>query len=442
MKTVAKPVETQKAAHELAFAAPRGASDIWGGEWLFWDKLFKEARKFAEFYDFAKIETPLIEEADLFIKTAGEATELIERQLLTTKAENLALRPEITVGVVRAYVEHKMSRTGTFQKFWYEGPVFRNTKQGPGKLREFHQIGFEIVAGANDPLYDAQIALIFWKFFETLKLKNVGLIMNSVGCKICRPIYIRQLQNYYKNRTKELCEDCERRFKANPLRLLECRNDRCVDLKESAPNFFDKLCSPCSAHFRSVLEYMDELSIPYSLDNFMIQGVDYYSRTVFNIGIMEGGSSTELKVNEEFQTLASGGRYDYLFEAFGMKTTPGVGGALVMETVIAAMKAQNIMVPPKPEKRVFIIHVGEMAKRKMFGIMETLREAGISVSEALSRESLQAQLKAAGNEDNKLALILGQKEVFEESIIIRDLKHSTQETVPLTKVVEEVKKRL
>jgi histidyl-tRNA synthetase len=434
MKIAIKSADVSKPVHEPNFAAPRGTADIWGGEWLYWDRLFKEARKFAEFYDFTKIETPLIEEADLFIKTAGEATELIERELLATKNEGLALRPEMTVGVVRAYVEHKMSRTGTFQKFWYEGPVFRNTKTGPGKLREFHQVGFEIVAGANDPAYDAQVALIFWKFMESLKLKNVGLTMNSVGCKICRPIYIRQLQNYYKNRTKELCEDCERRFKTNPLRLLECRKEHCMEMKAEAPNFFDKLCSPCSAHFRSVLEYLDELGIPYALDNFMIQGVDYYSRTVFNLAITEGG--------EEFQSLASGGRYDYLFETFGMKTTPGVGGALVMETIIAAMKAQNIPLPQKPDKRVFIIHVGEMAKRKMFGIMETLREAGVQVSEAISKESLQAQLKAAGNDENKLALILGQKEVFEESIIIRDLKHSTQETVPLGRLVEEVKKRL
>ncbi len=432
-----KPPEKAVSKPDAGFSAPRGMEDIYGAEWLYWDKLFKVARKLSEFYDFLKIETPVLEEADLFINTAGEATELVEKELYTARSktgEMLALRPEITVGVARAFLEHKLSRAGQLQKFWYEGPVFRYERLAPGRWREFHQLGFEIMGGVNDPLYDAQIVLVLWKLFESLKLKKVALTMNSVGCKICRPIYMRQLQNFYKNHEDALCEDCKRRFKVNPLRLLDCRNEHCRELAHQAPNFFDKLCSPCSHHFRSVLEYLDELKVPYALNNFLVHGFDYYARTVFELSIDGGG--------EELQLLACGGRYDYLFETLGTKSTPGVGGALHMERVIFAMKAQGVVPPPKPGKRVFIIHVGDLAKKKMLGIIETLREAGIQVSEALSKESLQAQLKMAGGEENKLALILGQKEVFEESIIIRDLKHATQETVPLTRLVDEIRKRI
>lgn len=437
MKVKNPEKEKEKAKSEAAFAAPRGMHDLWGPDWVFWDRLFKEGRKFAEFYDFAKIETPLLEDADLFRRTAGESSDVIEKEIYTLKTkggEELALRPEGTAGIARAYAEHKMSRSSALQKFWYEGPMFRHDRPQAGRFREFHQIGYEIVGGVNDPFYDAQIILIFWKLFESLRIKNVSLTVNSIGCKICRPIYIRQLQNYYKNHTKEFCEDCERRFKVNPLRVLDCKSDNCAPIKSEAPNFYDKLCNPCSTHLRSVLEYLDEVKVPYSLDNFLVRGLDYYSRTVFEFSVSGDG--------EGFKSIAAGGRYDYLFETLGLRPTPSVGGALGMERVIAVMKAQGIVLPSKPEKRVFIVHVGELAKRKLLAIIEELREAGIQVSESLSKESLKAQLKVADHEENRLALILGQKEIFEESIIIRDLKHSTQETVALAKMVEEVKKRL
>lgn len=411
--------------------------DIWGAEWAYWDRLFKEIRKFAEFYDFAKIETPILEEAELFIKTAGESSDLIEKEmyvLRTRNGEALAIRPEGTVGIARAYVEHKMSRSSPLQKFWYEGPMLRNDRQQPGKYREFHQAGYEIVGGVNDPFYDAQIILVLWKLLDSLKVRNMVLTINSTGCKICRPTYMRQVQNYYRNRSKELCEDCERHLKINPLRLLNCKHEHCIVLKAEAPNFYDKLCSPCSMHLRSVLEYLEEIKIPYLLNNFLIHGVDYYSRTVFEISVESEGA--------EPHAVATGGRYDYLFEVLGLKPTPSVGGALRMEQLIAVMKAQNIALPARPGKRVFIVHVGELAKRKLLSVIEELREAGIQVSEALSKDSLQSQLKVADHDENRLAIILGQKEIFEGSIIIRDLKHSIQETVPLTRMVGEVKKRL
>jgi histidyl-tRNA synthetase len=327
-----------------------------------------------------------------------------------------------------------MSRANAFQKLWYSGPMFRACKVDDAHWRQFHQIGFDVLGGASDPLYDAQIILISVRLLEEAKLKNLVVRVNSTGCRICRPIYIRQLQNYYKDHLKELCEDCERRFKTNTFRLLDCKKETCVELRAEAPNFFDKLCSPCSGHLSGVLEYLDELAISYVLDNFFLSDFDHYNRTVFEITVEGAGA--------EQGNLASGGRYDYLFEKLGGKATPAVGASIGMERVIAAMRAQGVALAPKEEKRVFIIHVGELAKKKLLGIIETLRAAGIPVGEALSRESLSAQLKLAEREHAAVALMLGQKEIFEESVIIRDLQRSSQETVPLSRMVEEIKKRL
>lgn len=424
-------------ADKKLFLAPRGTHDVLPSEWIWWDRLATSARKLAEFYHFNRIETPIFEDADLLASALGAETDVVEKELYTVHmktGETLSMRPDGTPGLTRAYLEHKMSRANSFQKLWYTGPMFRACKVDDAHWRQFHQIGFDVLGGASDPLYDAQIVLISVRLLEEAKLKNLVVRVNSTGCRICRPIYIRQLQNYYKDHLKELCTDCERRFKTNTLRLLDCKKEGCVELRNSAPNFFDKLCSPCSAHLSGVLEYLDELAISYVLDNFLLNDFDHYNRTVFEITVEGAGA--------EQGNLASGGRYDYLFEKLGGKATPAVGAALGMERIIAAMRAQGVVLAPKEEKRVFIIHVGELAKKKLLGVIETLRAAGIPVGEALSRESLGAQLKLAEREGAWLALMLGQKEIFEENVIIRDLKKSAQETVPLGRMVEEIKKRL
>lgn len=431
------PEKERTRPEKEGLAAPFGMPDALPDEWPFRERIFSVARRVAEFYDFVRIETPILETMQVFRSGIGADNNMFEKELygLATRAgETLGLRPEHTVGIARAYLQNRLGRAAPLQKLWYEGPVFREEKPEMGRLRQFDEIGLEIIGGSSDPLYDAQVILMLWKILEELKIKGAVLSVNSIGCRVCRPAYIRQLQAYYKNHSKDLCGDCERRLKTNPLRLLDCKESSCVLLKAETPNFFDKLCSTCSGFFTNVLEYLDEMSIPYMLDNFLVRGADYYSRTVFELSTegIEGG----------LKTLAGGGRYDYLFELLDGKITPAVGGALGVEQVMAAMKAQGIQAPQKAEKRVFIMHVGESAKKKLLAVMEDLRAAGIQVSEALSRDSFQSQLKLANKDETKIALILGQKEVFEGSIIVRDLEHSIQETVPLSRMVEEVKKRL
>jgi histidyl-tRNA synthetase len=314
------------------------------------------------------------------------------------------------------------------------GPVFRHDRPQLGRYRQFTQIGFETIGGQNDPVYDAEIISIASDFLMALKIKNASLNVNSVGCRICRPIYKKQLQNYYRNHETELCPDCVRRLKTNPLRLLDCKEPACVTLKEKAPNFLDKLCVVCSGHFKIVLEYLDEAKISYALDNTLVRGLDYYSRTVFEI-VADGPEAG-------LGSLVGGGRYDYLMEMIGGHMTPALGFASGVERLIAVMKARGIEFPAHNGHKIFLAHAGELAKKKAFALVRKLRSDGLKVVEALAKESLSAQLKAADKENIGLALILGQKEIYEESVILRDLKSGAQEAVPLSRIVAEVKKRL
>ncbi len=422
---------------EVILRAPRGMHDVLPAEMGWWDKIWKAVDKLADFYNFQQIETPILEYAALFQRGVGEETDLVAKEMyyVKTKGEDaLVLRPEGTAPMARAYLEHHLGRTSSLQKLFYKGPMFRHERPQAGRFRQSTQAGFEIIGGPNDSIYDAQIILVFERLLEELKIKNPVLKINSIGCRVCRPLYKRQLQSYYKDKEKKLCLDCQRRLKTNPLRLLDCKNESCQPFKSSAPNLLDKLCTACNSHFKSVLEYLEELNLPYLVDNTLVRGLDYYNRTVFEFFVEGSGS--------EVGALAGGGRYDYLVEMLGGRLTPAVGGAVGIERLIAVMKARGIEASKQPAKKVFIIHVGELAKKKSLNLLEALRNAGISASEALSRDSLKTQLRLADREGVKIALIFGQKEIFENSIIIRDFETHLQETVPMDKIVEEVKVRL
>lgn len=436
-KKIRKKNKTQP-TEEFILRTPKGMHDVLPSEQPYWDRINKVIRSVAELYGFGEIRTPILEFALLFQKTAGQATDLIEKEMYLLKTRGgdlLALRPEGTAPVARAYLEHKLGRVAQPQKLYYLGPMFRHENPQLGRYRELTQVGFEILGGANDALYDAQIIAIFRRILAELKIKNVKLKINSIGCRSCRPQYLRLLQNYYSYYEKEICADCSRRLKVNPFRLLDCNKEACKEIKEEAPNILDKLCSACSRHLKDVLEYLDEIGIAYELDNYLVRGLDYYNRTVFEFFAEEEKNNVG--------ALLGGGRYDYLIEFLGGKSTPAVGGAAGIERLIVVMKSQEIVFPQKSSKKIFVAHVGGLAKKKAFTLIERLRqECNVAISEMLSKDSLKAQLKVADRESASLALILGQKEIYEENVIIRDLQSGLQETVPLSNIVEEIKKRL
>jgi histidyl-tRNA synthetase len=307
--------------------------------------------------------------------------------------------------------------------------MFRKERPQEGRFRQFHQAGFEIIGDGNDPIYDAQIILTCYRLLESLKIKNLDVQINTIGCKLCRPDYRRRLIDYY--RKKDVCDNCQRRLKTNPLRILDCKEDKCQELKKDAPIILDYLCVVCKSQFKEVLEYLEELGLPYSLNNHLVRGLDYYNQTVFEV-FAEGFNGA----------LASGGRYDYLARMLGGKDTFAVGVAIGLERVVMVMKKNEVKLPAKPNPKVFFIHVGSLAKRKSLSLIEDLKRSGIRIGEALGKGSLQAQLRQANKGDALLALIFGQKEAFEKSIIIRDLATGSQESVLLDKFIKEIKKKL
>ena len=438
LKKSGKRVETISLRKKVVFQSPRGMHDILPSDWQILSKFYNKAAETLEFYGFSRIETPIVEEKDLFVRTVGEHTDMVEKQMYALRSkgrEDLVLRPEITAPIVRSYLEHGMHRLPQPQKLYYFSQTFRYEKPQAGRFRQFWQVGAETLGGESDPIHDAQIIIAFYKLIEDLKLGNIIVGINSIGGVSDRQNYKKKLVDHYRKHSKEICKDCARRIKTNPLRVLDCKVKGCQGVKEDAPIILDNLASVSKVHFKQVLEYLDELSIPYVLKPNLVRGLDYYNRTVFEIYVAEEG--------REDLSLVGGGRYDYLAEQLGGRQTNGVGAALGVERVVELIREKYPDYgSSRSRKEIYLVHVGALAKKKSVSLLEELRRGGVNVVSNLGKSSLSAQLEGANKANAPLALILGQKEVFEESIIIRDMRAGTQETVPLGKVVEEIKKRL
>lgn len=426
MKNIKKP--------KFDLQSPKGMHDILPRDQAWWEKILKSGKETADFYNFLKIETPMLESAELFEMAMGMDSDVVSKEMFFVKSsgqDRYVLRPEGTAPIARAYIQNGLSHIGQPVKLYYFGSMFRHERPQAGRLREFHQFGFEIMGGASDPIYDAQIMLVSFRLLEDLKIKNLTIQVNSIGCRVCRPHFRKRLLDYYRRYEKDLCGDCKKRIKTNPLRLLDCKNPVCAPFKERAPSLMDNLCTSCSSHLKTVLEYLDELGLPYVLNPHLVRGLDYYNKTVFEI-FAEG---YELAI-------AAGGRYDYLLDMLGGRPTPGVGSALGIERVIEVMKLRSIEVTPKARGKVFLVYIGDLAKKKILGLIEQFRDANIPVKEAFGKDLLKKQMQLADKDQAGFALIMGQKEVYEESIIVRDLKSGMQEGVPLVKIIEVIKKRL
>ena len=434
MKKVKKP--------KVIFQTPRGMADILPQDQGIWKTILEKAREIAEFYNFSKIETPLVESTDLFVRTIGEATEVVEKQMFSFKTkggDNLTIRPEGTPPVARAFIQNRLVNLGLPSKLYYEGPMLRYERPQKGRGRAFHQFGIEIF-GEVDPIYDAQVILITFIILKELKIKDINIQINTLGCRSCRSQWQQRLKTFYQTRLNSLCEDCKIRLEKNPLRLLDCSDNSCIAIKKEAPIGLDNLCNACNDHFKKVLEFIEELKLPYVLNNYLVRGLDYYSRTVAEIWL----DNTEFlgdNLNPSRFSLAGGGRYDYLIEMIGGKNTPAVGMALGLERIVEVLKAKNISYL-KRNPKVFLIQIGDSAKKQALSLIEEFRRSKIAINEKLGRSSIIAQLQAANKTGASFALIFGQKEAFEGNIILRDMRSGVQETIPLEKIVPKLKKRL
>jgi histidyl-tRNA synthetase len=443
----------------------RGMKDILPSEQKYWHLLRNKADSLAKDYGFLRIDTPIMEETGLFVRAVGKQTDIVEKEMFSfvdQGSDNISLRPEATASIVRAYINHGMINLPQPVKLFYWGPMFRHERPQSGRQRQFYQFGCEAL-GDKHPVVDAELILMAYNFFKEIGLET-SVQINSLGCADCRPRYKDALTNYYRNHRSGLCENCKKRLLKNPLRLFDCKEFDCQALKAEAPQIVDWLCEDCKTHFVKVLEYLDELQISYVLNPSLVRGLDYYTKTVFEIwpifapATAGRPSSAPTDLGEEIDSLAQeksaednfsgqsalggGGRYDNLVELLGGRPTPACGFSLGIERTILKLKEANTAVPEVYVPDIFIAQLGESAKRKSLILYEELRNEGIKVAEIFSKDGLKPQLEAANKLGVKYALILGQKELVDGTIIIRDMEAGIQEIVDFKKVVKEVKKRL
>jgi len=411
--------------------------DILQEEQKYFQRIYNVLENIAGFYDFEKIDTPILESAELFSKGIGLSTDIVGKQMFTLKTrggDELALRPEGTAPIIRAYIEQGMVALPQPVKLWYSGPFFRYEHPQQGRFRQFWQFGFETL-GEKGAVIDVQTIQIFYNILRELRLKNLTIELNTIGDSQCRPYYKKLLTSFFKSRESSLCSDCRRRLRENPLRILDCKEEKCHQIISQAPQIIDHLCEECHAHFKEVLEFFDEIELPYTLNPYLVRGLDYYTKTVFEI-FAEGQEGKELGA------LAGGGRYDALGKLVGGKDVPAVGGAGGMERIIAAMKSKNIKFQEAAPAKVFLAQLGNLAKRKSLKLLEDFRKNRIQVSESFGRDSLKVQLSRANKIGAKYTLILGQREALEGQILIRDMASGKQEAVKFEKAVREIEKRL
>ncbi len=415
--------------------APKGTHDILPDEQPYWRYLHKIFEKCALRSGFEKIDVPTFESTNLFKRTIGENTDIVEKEMYTflDKSRNsMTLRPEFTAGIVRAYLEHGMYTLPQPVKLFYSGPVFRYDRPQAGRYREFNQFGLEIF-GATEPVIDAQLIALVWNMHQKLKLKDISLQINSLGCPTCRERYKKELVDYYIMERDQLCSDCRRRLKKNPLRLLDCKNENCLALGANAPQIIDHLCESCNQHFQSVLEYLDEVNIPYELNSRLVRGLDYYNRTTFEIWTKKEGAQN---------AIGGGGRYDGLAKILGGKDVPAIGFSGGSERVIELLKEQETKIPEEQNTPVFLIQLGEQGRKQGLALAEELRDKGIGVADALGKSSLKSQLKLADKKGSKIAILIGQREAAKQTIIMRNMEEGIQNEVPFEKAVEKIRKAL
>ena len=424
-------------ARKLKFQTPTGMHDILPKDQAYFRKIYNVVENIANFYGFGKIDTPILEQSELFSKGIGLDTDIVQKEMFNLKTrggDHLSLRPEGTAPVVRAYIQKGMINLPQPVKLWYFGPFFRYEKPQAGRFRQFWQFGLEIL-GEKGPVIDAQIIQIFYNILKDLRLKNLLVEINSIGDSQCRPYYKKLLKNYLRSRERLLCADCRRRLKTNPLRILDCKQERCQSIVSQAPESIDNLCDTCHQHFKEVLEFLDEAEISYRLNPYLVRGLDYYTKTVFEI-VEDSAEGKALGV------LVGGGRYDNLAKILGRRDIPGTGGAAGIDRIITSMKETGGIVSRVTPPKIFLSQVGKLAKRKSLKLCEEFRKAKISIAESFGRDSLRAQLARANKLGVLYTLILGHKEAIDGTIIVRNMKTGKQKTVKMDKVVKEMKKNL
>lgn len=438
-ETKEEAVLSVKGAKGKVLTLLRGFKDILPRDERYWKKMRHLAEELAEVYGYGWMETPMVEEASLFVRSIGRGTDVVDKEMYVFEdrdATKVCLRPENTAGIARAYILHGMQSWPQPVKVWYWGPMFRHDRPQAGRYREFHQLGYETI-GAKDPVVDAELIAVGYYFLRDLGLSTI-VYVNSIGTVEDRQNYIVELTGYLRTKRAYLCEECKKRLVKNPLRVLDCKNPDCQAVLSEAPQIIDWLSEASRNYFMKVLEYLDDLGIPYELKSTLVRGLDYYTDTVFEYYKEAGEEGAQ-------SALGGGGRYDGLImELSGRAGAPACGFSIGLERVISALREKEKEKGELFEEtnKVFFAQLGEQARRQALKLLENMRSQGIIVKHNLGKAALKAQLELANKYKAVFTLILGQKEVQDGTIIIRDMDSGIQEIVDQKKIVQVLKRKL
>jgi histidyl-tRNA synthetase len=416
----------------LLTKAPRGTRDILFDEATKWVYLESEFRKICGDFGYDEIRTPIFEHTELFQRGVGETTDIVEKEMYTFYDKgnrSITLKPEGTASVVRAYLEHNMYALPQPVKLYYIIPGFRYERPQAGRLREFHQFGVEAF-GTADADMDAEIISLSMMFLERLGLKNLELRINSIGCPNCRKTYRQVLTTFLKDRQVNLCNTCKIRLDKNPLRVLDCKDKNCKNTVKDAPMLLDHLCEECLIHFEKLKNRLDQLNLDYKVDPTIVRGLDYYTRTVFEVLSGELGAQN---------TLCGGGRYDGLVEECGGNPTPGIGFAMGIERLLLTMTGQGITFPRKPSLSVFIVTVGDEASSEGFKLLTELRKSGISADKDYLSRSLKSQMKHAGKFNANYTVIIGEEEIKTGVFTVKNMFSGEQLKLSKNQLIKTLK---
>ena len=409
------------------YAALKGIRDILPPEIYLWQKVEETAKETFSAYGFQELRAPIIESTDIFIRSIGETTDIVEKEMYTFSdkaGRSMTLRPEGTAPVVRCYVQNRLYDLPSPQKFFYHGPMFRYERPQKGRFRQFYQIGVEAL-GTSDPKLDSEILFMLRLFLERIGLKELSFELNSIGCEKCRPDYKKALLNFLSGKIHDFCPDCQRRYKFNPLRILDCKVKGCVNLRAGAPKVTDFLCSDCREHFEELLTLLRLLDFPYIINPGMVRGLDYYTRTTFEVTSKHLGAQN---------AVAAGGRYDRLVEEFGGPSTPAIGFALGIERIVELLRSSDKLEIPAP--KVFIATIGAPAEKEGLILAEKLREKGLWIEIGYAAPSLRSQLRKADKLSVGYVLIIGDDEIRAGTVKWKLLSDGSQGEIRLDKVLE------
>jgi histidyl-tRNA synthetase len=409
----------------------KGFSDVFPEEVGTWQFAEAEARRVFGAYNFAEIRIPIVERTELFSRSIGETTDIVEKEMYTFADHDdneslLTLRPEGTAGVVRAYVESEMYKIEPVRKLYYLGPMFRRERPQKGRMRQFHQIGAEAL-GRSDPFIDAEILLLLHDFLMALGLTEPSLQLNSLGCADCRPAYRARLLDFLRQHASELCGNCQRRIERNPLRALDCKEAGCIAATAKAPSIIDGLCAACREHFDTLQRLLRETGVNYSINPRMVRGLDYYCRTTFEWTSNQLGAQS---------ALAAGGRYDGLVQELGGPAIPGVGFALGVERLVLLLRTLDTHEPTGPS--LFIVWIGAKGRDWAFPLAHRLRQNGLSVELEGETRSLKSQMRRADKLKARSVLIVGEDELQKGKVILRDMASKRQEEIGLVDAESEL----